>query len=252
MKSYIIGLAGNKNSGKDTVASMINYIFAVGITRAKFSDWMLKRVSYDETYKDRIIRFADNLKDCLSIIYNIPRCAFDDRMMKDEMYYSFATGRFINKQVVIQHPNDYNVITNEVLKHTSLKEEFETYDELRHVITIRTLMQYFGTEVCRNNLGRDIWVRSSISKIVEVAANRRLCVVPDVRFTNEAAAIHRDIPYFYGRIIKIIRSNNDNNERDYHDSEIISFTTDYSINNDGTLTELFYKTLNICQKIILK
>lgn len=252
MKSYIIGLAGNKNCGKDTIASMINYIFAVGITKAKYSDWMLKRTSYDETYKDRIVHFADNLKDCLSIIYNIPRCAFDDRIMKDEMYYSFATRRFIDKQVVIQHSNDYNVITNEVLKHTSLKEEFETYDELRHVITIRTLMQYFGTEVCKNNLGHDIWVKSGISKIVKVASNRRICIVPDVRFTNEAAAIHRDNIFLCGRVIHIFRNVSNTEEYDYHDSEIINFSTDYSITNNGTLAELFFKILNICQKIILQ
>ena len=252
MKSYIIGLAGNKNSGKDTVASMINYIFAVGIARAKFSDWMLKRVSYDETYKDRIIHFADNLKDCLSIIYNIPRSAFNDRNMKDEMYYSLNTGKFIDKQLVTQRGDGYYVLTNETLKYSSIREELEHYIELQPLITIRTLMQYFGTELCRENLDNNIWIKSAVPKIVEIAMNKSVCIVPDVRFTNEAAAIHKDSPFLYGRIIKIIRSNNDNNERDYHGSEIISFTTDYSINNDGTLTELFYKTLNICQKIILK
>ena len=252
MKSYIIGLAGNKNSGKDTVASMINYIFATGITKAKFSDWMLKRVSFDETYKDRIVHFADNLKDCLSIIYNIPRMAFDDREMKDEIYYSLTTGKFVNKQLVTQRHDNYYVITNETLKHSSIKEELEHYTELQPLITIRTLMQYFGTELCRENLDNNIWIKSTIAKIVEVAANRRLCIVPDVRFTNEAAAIHKDNPLLYGQIIKISRSNNNNNEHDYHDSEIIAFTTDYSINNNGTLIELFYKTLDICQKIILK
>ena len=252
MKSYIIGLAGNKNCGKDTVVSMINYIFAVGVTKAKYSDWVLKRASYDETYKDRIVHFADNLKDCLSIIYNIPRRYFDDRQYKDEMYYSFATGKFVAKQSVEQYKQHYNIITNEVLKHSSLKDEFETYDELHYVITIRTLMQYFGTEVCRNNLGRDIWVKSGISKIVEVATNRRLCVVPDVRFTNEVAAIHRDIPSLYGRVVRITRNTDNTDERDYHDSEIIAFSTDYSITNNGTLAELFFKVLDICQKIILQ
>ena len=252
MKSYIIGLAGNKNSGKDTVASMINYIFAVGITKAKYSDWVLKRASYDETYKDRIVHFADNLKDCLSIIYSIPRFAFDDRKMKDEMYYSLTTGNFINKRGVDQNNAGFCVLTNEILKHSSIKHELETYGELNVLITIRTLMQYFGTEVCREHLGYKVWIKSSIAKIVEVAANRRLCIVPDVRFTNEAAAIHKDNPLLYGRVVRINRSTDNVGERDYHGSEIIAFTTDYSINNNGTLIELFYKTLDICQKIILK
>ena len=252
MKSYIIGLAGNKGCGKDTVASMINYIFAVGITKAKYSDWVLKRTSYDETYKDRIVHFADSLKDCLSIIYNIPRQYFDDREYKDNMYYNLRTGEFIHKDKINQRGYHYFVINVETLNHSSIREKIETYDELFPLITIRTLMQYFGTEVCRNNLGRDIWVRSSISKIVEVAANRRLCVVPDVRFTNEAAVIHRDIPSLYGRVVRITRSTNNTGERDYHDSEIIAFSTDYSIANNGTMDELFFKVLDICQKIILQ
>lgn len=252
MKSYIIGLAGHKGCGKDTVASMINYIFATGITRAKYSDWLIRRVSVDETYKDRIVHFADSLKDCLSIIYNIPRRYFDDRTMKDEMYYFFATGRFINKQTVIQHSNDYNVITNEVLKHSSLKDEFETYDELHHVITLRTLMQYFGTEVCRENLGHNVWIKSAVGKITDVAISRRLCIVPDVRFTNETTAIHRDSPSLYGRVVRISRNTDNTGERDYHDSEIIAFSTDYSITNNGTLAELFFKVLDVCQKIISK
>lgn len=251
MKSYIIGLAGNKNSGKDTVASMINYIFAVGITKATYSEWILKRVSYDETYKDRIIHFADSLKTCLSIIYNIPLEYFYNQVYKDEMYYCFNSGKFLDKNIVIQHPNDFNIITNDVLKHSSLKDEFETYDELRPVITIRTLMQYFGTDVCRENLGHDIWIKSALGKIVDVARRRRLCIVPDVRFTNESAAIHKRNAFLYGVSIRINRPTSNNN-RDYHDSEIIAFSTDYSINNDGTLANLFYKTLEICQKILLE
>ena len=252
MKSYIIGLAGNKGCGKDTVASMINYIFAVGITKAKYSDWVLKRASYDETYKDRIVHFADSLKDCLSIIYNIPRRYFDDRQYKDEMYYSFATGKFVAKQSVEQYKQHYNIITNEILKHRSLKDEFETYDELHHIITLRTLMQYFGTEVCRENLGHNVWIKSAIGKITDIAISRRLCIVPDVRFTNEATAIHFDNLSLYGQVVRISRNNDNTDKRDYHDSEIIAFSTNHSIANNGTMAELFFKVLDVCQKIILQ
>ena len=71
MKKFIIGIAGAKNSGKDTVASMINYIFAVGVTRASYAEYLIKRTSIDNTYKDRIVHFADGLKDILSNLYNI-------------------------------------------------------------------------------------------------------------------------------------------------------------------------------------
>ena len=73
MKNYVIGIAGQKHSGKDTVASMINYIFAIGISRVSYSDYLIRKASIEYTYKDRIVHFADGLKDVLSIIYNIPR-----------------------------------------------------------------------------------------------------------------------------------------------------------------------------------
>ena len=251
MKSYIIGLAGHKGCGKDTVASMINYIFATGISRAKYSDWLIKRVSVDETYKDRIVHFADSLKDCLSIIYNIPRSAFDDRKMKDEMYDNFNTGRFEEINTIADRRVAYIVLTNSVLRFNSLNEELRLYNELTPVIKLRTLMQYFGTEVCRNNLGDNIWVKSAIGKIVEVAANRRLCLVPDVRFANEAAAIRRNDDSLYGGLIRINNDFNGYSDNDNHTSEDINFDVDFTIENNGTLTELFYKTLEICQKILL-
>ena len=58
MKKFIIGIAGAKNSGKDTVASMINYIFAVGVTRASYAEYLIKRTSIDNTYKDRIAKIS--------------------------------------------------------------------------------------------------------------------------------------------------------------------------------------------------
>ena len=249
MKSYIIGLAGKKGCGKDTVASMINYIFAVGATKAKYSNWLVKRVSLDKTHKDRIIHFADSLKDCLSIIYNIPREYFDNRKYKDEMFYCLTTGKFISEKDIERFKHGFNIITINTLKNSSINYELETYDKLIPVIKIRTLMQYFGTNICRDNLGSDIWIKSTLGKVVDIAMARRLCIVPDVRFTNEAAALHKDDVSLYGRVIKINRNNCD---KDYHDSEIISFTTDYTINNNGSMTELFYQTLDICQKIILK
>ena len=61
MNSCVIGIAGCKNSGKDTVANMINYIFTVGVTCAKYSDYIIKKQSINISHKDRIVHFADNM-----------------------------------------------------------------------------------------------------------------------------------------------------------------------------------------------
>lgn len=253
MKSYIIGIAGKKNSGKDTVASMINYIFAKGITAATYRDWLLCRESYDATYKHRIAHFADSLKDCLSIIYHIPRQYFDDREYKDNMYYNLRTGEFIHKKKVTQRGDHYFVIDIETLNNSSIREQIETYDELFPLITLRILMQYFGTNLCREYLQFDIWIKATMAKASDICLANRLCIIPDVRFTNEATAIQAKTSSLYGGIIMVRRDNNDSDDDiDYHSSEIVTFSTDYSITNNGTLMDLFYKVIEICQKIILQ
>ena len=253
MKSYIIGIAGKKNSGKDTVASMINYIFAKGITAATYREWLMCRASFDATHKHRITHFADSLKDCLSIIYHIPRQYFDDREYKDNMYYNLRTGEFICKDKVTQRGNHYFVIDTETLNHSSIREQIETYDELLPLITIRTLMQYFGTNICRECLQSDIWIKATMAKAIDICLANRLCLIPDVRFTNEATAIQTNESSLYGGVIMVRRNNNDSNDNiDYHSSEIVTFSTDYSIANNGIIMELFYKVVEICQKIILQ
>lgn len=249
MKNFVIGIAGVKNSGKDTVASMINYIFAAGVSKAKYQDWVIKQTAYDSNYKDRIIHFADPLKDILSIMYNIPRYKFDDREYKDELWYCFETNSFLNERTVIN--GNYNVITIvSINNYGSLKASFAGKYKENNVIKLRTLLQYFGTNICRNNLNDDIWIRSAIGKIVTKAESRRLCIVPDVRFANEADALRISNDSLYGGVIEVRR--NDVGDTDNHDSETIDFGVDEVIENNGTKMALFYKVLSYVEFIINK
>ena len=250
MKSFIIGIAGAKNSGKDTIASMINYIFAVGVTRANYGDYLIKKVKIDNTNSDRVVHFADNMKDAMSIIFGIPRCTFNDRQKKDNAYLDYFNKTFVSFADVIRD-NDAFVIhdTDELYYTKPLSEMIKSaMEEHRHLyIKIRTLMQYFGTDICRYFLDEDIWIRSTMVKVANIAAARRLCIIPDVRFANEADAIRFVSSSLYGEVIKVNRNNDDNSK---HSSEIMNFTTDFEIDNNSTLLILFYKVLEICQKII--
>lgn len=250
MKSFIIGIAGAKNSGKDTIASMINYIFAVGITRATYGDYLIKKVKIDNTNADRVVHFADNMKDAMSIIFGIPRCTFNDRQKKDNAYWDYFNKTFVSFADVIRD-NDAFVIhdTDELYYTNPLSKMIKSaIEEHRHLyIKIRTLMQYFGTDICRYFLDKDIWIRSTMVKVANIAAARRLCIIPDVSFANEADAIRFVSSPLYGEVIKVNRNNDDNSK---HLSEIMNFTTDFEIDNNSTLLILFYKVLEICQKII--
>lgn len=249
MKNFVIGIAGVKNSGKNTVASMINYIFAVGVSKAKYQDWVIKQAAYDSNYKDRIIHFADPLKDVLSIIYNIPRKYFDDRKYKDELWYCFNTNSFIEN--ANQRPgNEVVIVRIDTLKSFSLNTYLKVNSDKLVCIKLRSLLQYFGTEVCRNKLDDNIWIKCAIGKIVDKAESRRLCIVPDVRFANEADALRISNDSLYGGVIEIRR--NDAGDTDNHDSETIDFGVDEVIENNGTKMALFYKVLSYVEFIISK
>lgn len=250
MKSFIIGIAGAKNSGKDTIASMINYIFAVGVTRATYGDYLIKKVKIDNTNADRVVHFADNMKDAMSIIFGIPRCTFNDRQKKDNAYWDYFNKTFVSFADVIRD-NDAFVIhdTDELYYTNPLSKMIKSaMKEHRHLyIKIRTLMQYFGTDICRYFLDEDIWIRSTMVKVANIAAARRLCIIPDVRFANEADAIRFVSSPLYGEVIKVNRNNDDNSK---HSSEAIDFNVYFEIDNNGTLMQLFYKVLEICQTLV--
>lgn len=65
-------------------------------------------------------------------------------------------------------------------------------------LTPRWVLQYWGTEVCRNNFHDEIWVASLEGKIQKTSDN---IVVSDVRFPNEIRAIHNG----GGKVVRIIR-----------------------------------------------
>ena len=245
MKECIIGVAGRKNSGKDTVASMINYIFATGITRSNYANYVIQRKSIDISHKDRIIHFADSMKDAMSIIFSIPRSTFDDRVKKDNEYWDYFNRKFITFGEVIRNKNYYivdNIIDNNLsnIIQRSITKQQNLY------IKLRLLMQYFGTDICRNYIDNNIWINSTMSKVINIAITRTLCIIPDVRFANEANAIRNNDKLLYGGLIKI---NRDDQYLDKHDSECIDFDVDFKIDNNGNLMQLFYKVLEICQKI---
>jgi hypothetical protein len=59
-------------------------------------------------------------------------------------------------------------------------------DRLGMEITPRWVLQYWGTEVCRNSFHKDIWVASVENKLRQTSDN---IVITDCRFANEVNSI---------------------------------------------------------------
>ena len=228
----IIGIAGNINSGKDTVASMLLYIHSVGKNKAKFADWNIKRMAYDNSFKHKIIHFAHVIKSNLSNIFCIDIDYFNNRRYKDELWYHPSTGRFLEDNEL----KDYH-------KQITLDNfyEFNSHNP-NHVIKLRTLIQTYAEE-CKRMFGELVWCKSTINQAYWINQAHKICVIPDVRFIHESISIRSND----GIVIKIVRPNN--KIQSNHNSENNDLDYDYLIENDETLTVLFFKVLAIYEKI---
>lgn len=106
-----------------------------------------------EEYGYRRIAFADRLKEAVSIIFSVPR------------EHLFGTEEDKNRLTAVRWID---------LREVDRKERSDP-----EFLTVRELMQTFGTEVCRRHIP-DIWFRYLPED------DSRPLVVTDLRFLNEA------------------------------------------------------------------
>ena len=125
-------------------------------------------------------------------------------------------------------------------------------------LTPRWVLQYWGTDVCRNNFHNDIWVASVEYKILKSVED---IVITDCRFDNEVSAIKNaggitmrvvrgDQPDWYNSAIAYNRGPNGNSQwavskrrldkLKIHASEYssVGLTYDFYIDNNGTIDDL--------------
>lgn len=106
-------------------------------------------------------------------------------------------------------------------------------------VSYRHLAQTLGTEWARVHFGDDFWVRTLATRVAWLRGQgRRLFVVSDVRFANEAGWIRAQ----GGEVWMIERPGLQPVRQ--HVSECVQFRVDQVLRNDGTLADLERATLN--------
>ena len=136
-------------------------------------------------------------------------------------------------------------------------------DRLDMEITPRWVLQYWGTEVCRNNFHTDIWVASVENKLRQTSDN---IVITDCRFSNEVKSIKSvggitmrvsrgERPVWYSAAVDYNNEPEGSEEKlkamvelgnySVHASEYssIGLLYDYYIDNNGTIDDL-HKQVN--------
>lgn len=139
-----------------------------------------------------------------------------------------------------------------LLEADRLMDQQELMDNKEEVIdwlghSPRELLQVFGTEGARENLGNDFWLKfldrfcQNTREMEESFVNSDevypiYVLVPDVRFDNEA----KHIKDKEGIIIKVVGDEErSSNVRDHASEKGISIRyVDYVLENDGTLEDL--------------
>ena len=124
-QGQLIVISGPSGAGKDTIASMIEYIMSVGITKANFREWYNRHNVLEDLGKN-VIHFADKLKEVCSLITGLHVSYFNKSDYKDLWWWIYGSEGFfigedvLNGTVEVAEKKSYYKIE---LKNLTLAEE---------------------------------------------------------------------------------------------------------------------------------
>lgn len=164
----IIGLAGEKRSGKSTLANM------------------LKR-----KYRFKVMAFAEPLKVALSETFNIPLDDFETDVKEEKFEPKMITEADLAN--FLDYISD-NYLQIDAGLASGVSHQFKGIQ----YSSIRELMQIMGTEVVRDNVSESYWIDYALKR---VKSSQTDIVFSDARFPNERALIKQ----LHGYTVKIKR-----------------------------------------------
>ena len=117
-------------------------------------------------------------------------------------------------------------------------------------VTFRRLMQTIATEVFRDQVDCDIWLRAAMQSMIAAVESRDWFsgfVVTDVRFENEAAFIRR----LGGTVVHIERPNSGIGSTHSSEAGIAFCAGDLRLRNDGSLSDLEARSRELLDRIVM-
>lgn len=225
----LIAVSGVKGSGKDSVSSMIQ--FCLSVPKWMQTYWIYKNFRRLIHKKYKRVAFADPLKGMLATLLNIPEEWFSNRSFKEFYVVNIPDLEISSDSINRLSDSKFNKLVKNL--DPSLTES---------KLTIRQLMQYFGTQVMQTYFGRNVWINSTLKNAKDNT------IITDLRFKAEYEAVKNS----NGIIIYVSRPNC---EFGQHASEremeelLNNNKYDYVIENDGSIQELFNKVKKICNDL---
>lgn len=188
--------------------------------------WIYRTFNFIGNFgKWKVTSFARPLKEVLSIILGVPAEKFEDRDFKENYCVDFNSNKIYN----IKEVPDKLLTDKELSKLIDSKMYYDIAD---HYLTIRQVMQYFGTQICREFISNKIWINATLTQ--------NNLIISDLRFKKE----FEELDYHKSFRILLERPGcnpgNHASEREIMDLKANRNFEGY-IDNNGTLKDLFYK-----------
>lgn len=206
-KNMIIGIAGEKKHGKDTVA---NYLV--------------------ERYQFNKIAFANKLRKICSNAF--PNVDFYDEANKETPFQIPIKNNWQHvDSILAQMEGDYLLTEDQTLRISGAMYIKNTFT------SVRDILQFIGTDVLRNLVDPDYHFNSVARVITSTPVNH---VISDVRFPNERIGLKN----LNALTILVQRPSMERDASSGHASEnSLGSPADYDvvIVNDGTLEDLYAK-----------
>lgn len=170
MLNKIIAISGLKGSGKNEASSMLHFLLSMPKWLRHHWIYNLGIKFYKKWY---VVSFATALKEMLSVLIKVPIYKFEDRDFKENYCIDFNSMRIVHKSEV---PKEYLLSDHKFSKMNILADSI--YND--YYLTIRQLMQSFGTQLMRTYFGDDIWIKSTLQQHF----NENI-IISDLRFKIE-------------------------------------------------------------------
>lgn len=233
----IIAIQGYKNSGKNSVADMLQFLLNTPSWQHKYS-WfrVFGKNNALSGNKYQQVSYAGRLKEVAGVILGVPVEMFENREFKENCYVDFTTLSLIWKDDITDD--------SKILSDTKFSKEVKRLDKRlarEYYLSVRQVLQYLGTEVMRHYLGDDLWILSALK------SEHDKIIIPDQRFINEHCKSKEN-----GAIV--VHVTRPGCVAGTHASELELRTLeeeqmyDYLIKNNGTLKDLF----NYCKWVVNK
>jgi len=244
----IIGISGKKQTGKDTVANIIQYLSddQVDKEETKFSEWLdhSRSIRYIKKSPWEVHRWADGVKDCVCIMIGCSREQLEDgdfkmRPLGEEWWY----------WIMYKEKYPYREYYESDFKYKSIEIQNKLIKHNLVMPTPRDFLQLVGTEGGRYLLHPNIWVNSLMNKYKKttrkfgefhdgdsmMAKLYPLWLVPDTRFVNEAKAIKEA----GGIVIRIESNRADLTDKHASETALDDYKDfDYVVKCDGDMNDL--------------